>query len=98
MRTHPESGRKASYVNPAHTVRFEGFTEAESAPLLEFCSVIRCCRNSPAAFAGGPGALAFWDNRSSMHIPINDYHGHTRRMLRITIAGDRAALKPIPPP
>jgi taurine dioxygenase len=32
-----------------------------------------------------------WDNRCAMHNPINDYHGYTRRMLRITLAGDQPA-------
>jgi taurine dioxygenase len=42
-----------------------------------------------AAFRWEPGSLAFWDNRSTQHNPVNDYHGHLRRMLRITLEGDR---------
>ena len=38
VRTHPETGRKALYVNAGHTVRFKNMTEEESAPLLEFLS------------------------------------------------------------
>ncbi len=36
VRTHPETGRKALFVNTAHSVRFDGMTEQESAPLLDF--------------------------------------------------------------
>ena len=36
VRTHPETGRKSLFVNVAHTARFDGMTEEESKPLLQF--------------------------------------------------------------
>ena len=57
VRTHPETGRKALYVNVGHTVRFKDMTEEESAPLLISCSSTRPGRNSPAASIG---ASARW--------------------------------------
>ena len=89
VRTHPESGRKGLYVNLAHTVRFEDMTESESAPLLAFLFGHEARPEFTCRFRWTKGALAFWDNRSTQHNPINDYHGHLRRMLRITLAGDR---------
>jgi taurine dioxygenase len=89
VRTHPETGRKALYVNPGHTVRFAGMTEAESAPLLEYLYRHQTTPEFTCRFRWAPGSLAFWDNRAAQHNPVNDYHGHTRRMLRISIAGDR---------
>ena len=89
VRTHPESGRKALYVNFAHTARFDGLTEEESAPLLEFLYQHQVKPEFTCRFRWRKGSLAFWDNRATQHNPINDYHGHLRRMLRITIAGDR---------
>jgi taurine dioxygenase len=89
VRRHPESGRKGLYVNLAHTARFESLTEAESAPLLDFLFRHQVQPEFTCRFSWTAGSLAFWDNRSTQHYPINDYHGHLRRMLRITIAGER---------
>lgn len=89
VRTHPETGRKALYVNLAHTVQFEGFTEAESAPILHYLFEHQIRPEFTCRFRWEPGSIAFWDNRAAQHNPINDYHGYKRVMHRITLAGDR---------
>jgi taurine dioxygenase len=89
IRTHPETGRKALYVNVAHTVRFAGMTEEESEPLLGFLFRHQIRPEFTCRFRWRVGSLAFWDNRSTQHNPINDYHGYRRVMHRITLAGDR---------
>jgi taurine dioxygenase len=89
VRTHPETGRKALYVNVAHTVRFAGMTEEESAPLLEYLFRHQIRPEFTCRFAWRPGSIALWDNRCAQHNPVNDYHGHRRLMHRITLAGDR---------
>jgi alpha-ketoglutarate-dependent taurine dioxygenase len=89
VRTHPETGRKALYVNVGHTIRFKDMTEAESAPLLEFLYRHQSKPEFTCRFNWSVGSIAFWDNRAAQHYPINDYHGHRRVMHRITLAGDR---------
>ncbi|BBK32682.1 taurine dioxygenase [Stella humosa] len=89
VRTHPETGRKALYVNVAHTARFKDMTEAESQPLLDFLCRHQVRPEFTCRFVWQPGSIAFWDNRATQHNPINDYHGHRRLMHRITLAGDR---------
>jgi len=88
VRTHPETGRKALYVNRAHTASFAGMTEDESRPLLEHLFQHSVRPEFTCRFQWEVGSLALWDNRCAMHNPINDYQGFTRRMHRITLAGD----------
>lgn len=88
VRTHPETGRKALYVNVAHTSRFADWTEEESKPLLRFLFEHAVRPEFTCRFPWRVGSIAMWDNRCAMHNPVNDYHGYTRTMHRITLAGD----------
>ncbi len=89
VRTHPETGRKALYVNVAHTVRFKDMTDEESAPLLDYLFRHQTRPEFTCRFQWQVGSLAFWDNRCTQHNPVNDYHGYRRVMHRITLAGEK---------
>ena len=89
VRTHPETGRKALYVNTGHTVRFAGMSGEESAPLLEYLFRHLHKPEFTCRFAWQVGSIALWDNRCAQHNPVNDYHGYRRVMHRITLAGDK---------
>ena len=89
VRVHPESGCRALFISRLNTARFECWTEAESRPLLDYlCSHAErpefTCR-----FRWRPGSVAFWDNRCTQHIALNDYPGNRREMQRVTIRGDK---------
>jgi taurine dioxygenase len=89
VRTHPESGRKALYVNVAHTAGIEGLTDKESESLLSFLFEHQIKPEFTCRLVWEPDALAFWDNRCAQHNPVNDYHGFRRVLHRITLQGDK---------
>ena len=89
VRVHPETGRRALYVNVAHTERFAGMTREESLPLLRYLYRHQTRPELTCRFRWSPGAIAFWDNRCAQHNAINDYPGRRRLMHRLTLAGDR---------
>ncbi len=89
VRTHSETGRRLLYVNPAHTVRFEGMSERESAPLLEYLFAHQTRAAFTCRVRWRPGSLALWDNRACLHLPLNDYQGRRRAMQRISLGRER---------
>jgi len=89
VRTHPETGRKALFVNEMHTERFDGMTVAESAPLLRYLYEHSTRPEFTCRFRWAPGSVAFWDNRCLQHLALDDYQGHRRLMHRVQVRGTK---------
>ena len=89
VRVHPVTGRKALFVNPVYTQYFEGMTEAESRPLLQYLFQHAVQAEFTCRLRWAPGTLALWDNRCLLHLAINDYDGSRRLLHRTTVAGQR---------
>jgi taurine dioxygenase len=88
VRTHPETGKKALYVSTRHTIRFKGWTDEESRPLLQFLQA-HCTRPEfTARIRWEKGTVTIWDNRCCQHFAINDYHGHRRVMWRLPVGAE----------
>ena len=89
---HPLSGRPTLYVNTDFTLRFEGWTDEESKPLLDFLYQHCSHPSFTCRFQWSVGSIAIWDNRAVQHCALNDYDGYRRLMHRITLEG--VALNP----
>ena len=89
VRTHPETGRKALYVQAGYTFSLKDMTAEESEPLLDYLFDHSTRPELTCRFQWRQGSLAFWDNRCSIHCPIDDYFGKRRRTWRITLQGDQ---------
>ena len=90
VRVHPESGRKALFVNPGFTRSVVGLSEAESRALLDFLFDHARQPDFIYRHRWTPGDLVIWDNRATWHLAIADYDmDEPRHLYRTSVAGDR---------
>lgn len=85
-RTHPDTGRKALFINPHFTTHFEDMSEAESKPLLDFLTAQATRSENVYRHAWSPGDVLMWDNRATMHYAVRDYMPQDMRLMRRTTA------------
>lgn len=71
--THPETGRRALFVNPGFSSHLKGFTDSESRPILNALYQHSVSPEHVYRHAWKPNDLVIWDNRSTMHFAIQDY-------------------------
>lgn len=89
VRTHPETGRKALFIgHPGDTVPcFEGMTEAESRPLLDWLYEHAVSPDRIYRHMWQAGDVVMWDNRCTMHYAVHDHGEAVRNLNRVTIRG-----------
>ncbi len=91
VRTHPVTGRKALYVNPMFTVRFEDMSEEDSRPLLDYLFRHSVREDFQCRVRWAPGTVAMWDNRCVQHTALDDCQGFERVHFRVTVEGEEPA-------
>lgn len=85
---HPETGRRALFVNANSTTRILGMSDAESDMLLRFLFDHVKQPELQVRVRWDTRTLVFFDNRCVQHYAVADYH--ERRILhRVAVAGDR---------
>lgn len=88
VRTHPETGRRALFVNRIFTVRLDGVSDRENEVLLPMLCDAFLQPDIQVRLRWEPGTVAIWDNRSTQHYATYDYT-ERREMHRILLRGDR---------
>ena len=84
VRVHPDTGAEGLYVNRMFATRFRDMTRAESRPIIEFLDRHMTRPEFTCRVRWRPGQVVMWDNRFTLHYPINDFTGERRLLLRCT--------------
>ena len=80
------------------TSHFDGMTEAESAPLIEYLCRHATRPENVYRHRWRVGDLLCWDNRTTMHRALGDFDPlEPRHMLRATLRGEKSGIVVAPP-
>jgi taurine dioxygenase len=88
IRTHPETGKKAIFVNPGFTSHIKELDRAESDAVLDYLYAHSVKPEYTVRYHWSEGDVGFWDNRSTQHAVVGDFAGHHRVIQRVTLRGD----------
>jgi taurine dioxygenase len=94
VRTHPETGERALYVNSVFTTHIKGLAKKESDWLLDHLCAQAAIPEYQCRFRWRENSIAFWDNRSCQHYAAADYAPAMRHMERVTVIGDKPFFDP----
>jgi len=89
VRTHPVTGKKSLYVEATYAQGFEGMTDEEAKPLLDFLIAHITQASFTCRLQWKKNTFVVWDNRSCLHHAFNDYEGYRREMYRTTVLGEK---------
>ena len=90
VRTHPETGRKALFVNPGFTAEIDGLPRAESQAILNFLFAHIASPEFVYRHVWQLNDVVIWDNRCVLHYAVSNYAGVGDRLMhRVTIRGER---------
>ena len=84
IKRHPNTGEEGLYINRMFATRFEGMTDDESRPLIEFLDRHMTQPQFTCRVSWEVNQLVIWDNRFTLHYPINDFIGEARLLYRCT--------------
>lgn len=90
VRIHPETNERVLYVSPSFLKSVVGLTPRESQQLLELLWEHAVRSEFTVRFKWEPGSIAFWDNRSTVHLAPSDIFDvdFDRQFYRVTHVGD----------
>ncbi|EAQ96542.1 taurine dioxygenase [Congregibacter litoralis] len=88
IQTHPETGRKAIFVNALFTTHIEGISPLESAEVLQFLYKHSTTPEFTCRLRWAKDTVVIWDNRSTQHKPVNDFFPALRSLHRVVSEGD----------